>query len=92
MTALGALDEAALPPAAEMVSRAPAIAGPEGVPSPPRGFTVRPGDREAISSVRRIPDSELLPYRKQMDRLRGLLRGLHGELEEGDEPPEGPRS
>ncbi len=49
-----------------------------------QGFSVRPGDREAVAAARRMHDADLLPYRKQMDRLRGLLRGMRDEGLRGD--------
>ncbi|MBI4602747.1 MAG: flagellar biosynthetic protein FliO [Planctomycetes bacterium] len=71
MTALGAVDDGAPErPAAEKPERAPGAG--------PRGFSARPGDREAVASARAIDPAELLPYRKQMDRLRGLLREMRG--------------
>lgn len=53
----------------------------ESVPEPQKtgGFTIRPQDREAMSAARSFRDSDFLPYRKQVERLRGLLRGLRPE-------------
>jgi flagellar biogenesis protein FliO len=88
MTALGSLD---VPASAELPIKAVPSTSSEERSTGARGFTVRPGDMEAISAARGIPDADLMPYRKQMDRLRGLLRGLRGDQEDGDSPPEAQR-
>jgi len=67
-----------------------------GAPEAPRkaqgagGFTIRPEDQEAISAARRFREADLVPYRKQVERLRGFLRGLKDGAEESN-PQEDPR-
>jgi hypothetical protein len=64
MTALAVIDERA------------ADAPP---PPPPRGFTSRLGDvTRRLPAKEGPPSAELEPYRKQVDRLRGMLRGPFG--------------
>jgi flagellar biogenesis protein FliO len=49
------------------------------------GFSARPEDHEAVSQARTIKDSDLVPYRQQVDRLRGLLRGVRKDFA-GEDP------
>jgi len=49
------------------------------------GFSARPEDHEAVARARTIKDSDLVPYRQQVDRLRGLLRGVREDFA-GEEP------
>lgn len=62
---------------------------PVQVPERAGGFTIRPQDREAQDAARRFRDSDLQPYRQQVERLRGLLRGLKSNADEmlNDEEP-----
>ncbi len=49
------------------------------VPARTNGFTIRPEDREGMLAAKAFRDTDFLPYRKQVERLRGLLRGLRPE-------------
>ena len=71
LTPLGMWDEAQDSPLA--TDRAPPAQERTG------GFTIRPQDREAMSAASSLRDTDFLPYRKQVERLRGLLRGLRPE-------------
>lgn len=71
ITALGIWDESPESPAL------PEHSAP--VPARTGGFTIRPQDREAMSAAQSFRDTDFLPYRKQVERLRGLLRGLRPE-------------
>jgi flagellar biogenesis protein FliO len=51
----------------------------ETVPREP-GFSARPEDQEAVARARTIKDSDLVPYRQQVDRLRGLLKGVREDF------------
>jgi flagellar biogenesis protein FliO len=73
MTALDAFEETATA-AAERPEEPAALAA-----EPHRGYTVRPEDRQALRDRRELDASELRPYRKQMDRLRGMLRDMRGD-------------
>lgn len=80
MTPLGAFEDS--PVEKPMPAPAP-VSAP--VPVPAQGFSSRLEGSTFPLARRAVEDADLAPYRKQMDRLRGLLRGMRGDLD-GDEP------
>jgi len=88
MVSLGEFSEAARPAAepqatVERCEPAESAAAPSETAPSLGGFTIRPQDREAIATARALHDEDLQPYRRQMDRMRDILRGIRPGLDPG---------
>ena len=83
ITLLGALG-------GEASAHVPPDALPSARAASAHGYSALPEGKEAVSSARLLRDADLAPYRKQMDRIRGLLRGMRGDLMADDAAGEEP--
>ncbi|HVR75900.1 MAG TPA: flagellar biosynthetic protein FliO [Planctomycetota bacterium] len=82
MTPLGAFEDS---PAEKPMPAPPPAPAPASASVPAQGFSSRLEGSSFPLARSAVEDADLAPYRKQMNRLRGLLRGMRGDLD-GDEP------